>query len=77
MTLMPHTRTSSPGRNAGRKYRIEWPIKPSRVDLASGNVLEKGGRNEQYFAEGVTIFKGRIFQLTWKAGKGLFTINDV
>jgi len=41
-----------------------------RVDLASGNVLKKVDISEQYFAEGVTIFKGRVFQLTWKAGKG-------
>jgi len=41
-----------------------------RVDLASGNVLKKVDVSEQYFAEGLTIFKGRIFQLTWKAGKG-------
>jgi len=41
-----------------------------RVDLASGNVLKKVDLSEQYFAEGLTIFKGRIFQLTWKAGKG-------
>jgi glutamine cyclotransferase len=40
------------------------------VDLASGNVLKKVDVSEQYFAEGLTIFKGRIFQLTWKAGKG-------
>jgi glutamine cyclotransferase len=41
-----------------------------KVDLASGNVLMKVDVGQQYFAEGVTIFRGKVFQLTWKAGKG-------
>lgn len=41
-----------------------------KVDLASGNVLMKVNVGQQYFAEGMTMFRGKVFQLTWKAGKG-------
>jgi len=44
--------------------------KPFAGGPGIGNVLKKVDISEQYFAEGVTIFKGRVFQLTWKAGKG-------
>jgi glutaminyl-peptide cyclotransferase len=41
-----------------------------KVELESGNVLMKVDVAQQYFAEGATIFRGKVFQLTWKAGKG-------
>jgi glutaminyl-peptide cyclotransferase len=41
-----------------------------KMDLPSGNVLMKVNVSQQYFAEGMTIFRGKVFQLTWKAGKG-------
>jgi glutamine cyclotransferase len=41
-----------------------------KVDLASGKVLMKAEVGQQYFAEGMTIFREKVFQLTWKAGKG-------
>jgi glutamine cyclotransferase len=40
-----------------------------KVDLATGKVLSKFEVDKQYFAEGLTLFKGQIIQLTWKARK--------
>jgi glutamine cyclotransferase len=41
-----------------------------KVDLQTGRVLRKIDVPAEYFAEGMTIFQGKIFQLTWKAHKG-------
>jgi glutamine cyclotransferase len=41
-----------------------------KVDLETGRVLKKIEVPAEYFAEGMTIFQGKIFQLTWKAHKG-------
>jgi glutamine cyclotransferase len=41
-----------------------------KVDLKTGRVLKKIDVPAEYFAEGMTIFRGKIFQLTWKAHKG-------
>jgi len=37
-----------------------------RVDLETGRVALKREYEQQYFAEGITIFKGTVYQLTWK-----------
>ena len=37
-----------------------------RVDYESGNVVQKVNVPEPYFAEGITILKGKIYQLTWQ-----------
>jgi glutamine cyclotransferase len=36
-----------------------------KVDLETGKVLQKTDLSSEYFGEGVTIFDGKIFQLTW------------
>ncbi len=36
------------------------------VDLKTGRVALKREYEQQYFAEGITVFKGTVFQLTWK-----------
>lgn len=36
-----------------------------RVDLESGEVLQRLDLDRQYFGEGLTILDGRIYQLTW------------
>jgi glutamine cyclotransferase len=36
-----------------------------RVDLESGKVLQKTDLGAEYFGEGLTIFRGKIYQLTW------------
>ncbi|HEY0408608.1 MAG TPA: glutaminyl-peptide cyclotransferase [Pyrinomonadaceae bacterium] len=40
-----------------------------RVELKSGKVKKKIDVPEEYFAEGITLFEGRIFQLTWQSQK--------
>src|SRR5882724_1644323 len=37
-----------------------------RVELETGKVLQKVDVPEPYFAEGITLLKGRIYQLTWQ-----------
>jgi len=36
-----------------------------KVDLESGKVLQKVDLGREYFGEGLTIFRGKIYQLTW------------
>ena len=36
-----------------------------RVDLETGKVLQKSDLAPEYFGEGLTIFRGKIYQLTW------------
>ncbi len=42
-----------------------------KVKLETGEVLQKIDLDPKYFAEGLTIFKDKIYQLTWKEGVGL------
>jgi glutaminyl-peptide cyclotransferase len=41
-----------------------------RVELQTGKVLQKVDVPAFYFAEGLTLFGGKLYQLTWKAEKG-------
>jgi len=41
-----------------------------KVDLASGKVLQKVDLSSEYFGEGLTIFRGKVYQLTWLSEKG-------
>lgn len=41
-----------------------------KVELQTGKVLEKVNVPSEYFAEGLALFQGRLFQLTWQAHKG-------
>ncbi len=41
-----------------------------RVELKTGKVLQKVDVPGLYFAEGMTLFNGRIYQLTWQNHKG-------
>ena len=40
------------------------------VELATGNVLRRVDVPEVHFAEGMTIFGDRVYQLTWQSRKG-------
>jgi glutamine cyclotransferase len=40
------------------------------VNLATGGVVRRVALPAEYFGEGITIFGGRLYQLTWKSGKG-------
>jgi len=41
-----------------------------KVALEAGEVIEKVSLPSQYFGEGLTIFRGKIYQLTWLSKKG-------
>jgi len=41
-----------------------------KVELETGKVLKKIDIDKKYFAEGMTIFNGKIYQLTWRKNKG-------
>ena len=41
-----------------------------RVELQTGKVLQKVDVPAFYFAEGLTLYGGKLYQLTWKAEKG-------
>jgi glutamine cyclotransferase len=41
-----------------------------KVDLTTGRVLKKVDLGAEYFAEGLTILRGKIYQLTWLSGVG-------
>jgi glutamine cyclotransferase len=41
-----------------------------KVDIASGNVIQKIDLDQAYFGEGITLFGNEIFMLTWKSQKG-------
>lgn len=46
-----------------------------KVDLETGEVLQKINISSEFFAEGITILNNNIYLLTWKAGLGF--IYDV
>jgi glutamine cyclotransferase len=41
-----------------------------KVDLTTGKVLKQVEVPSQYFAEGLTVLNGKLFQLTWQTKKG-------
>jgi glutamine cyclotransferase len=41
-----------------------------KVDLISGKVIIETALREEFFGEGITFFKNRIYQLTWKSQQG-------
>jgi glutamine cyclotransferase len=48
-----------------------------RVELESGKVKKKTRVDEVYFAEGLTLFGDRLYQLTWTAKKGfIYGLKD-
>lgn len=47
-----------------------------KVDITSGKVLQKIDLGNEYFAEGMTIFDNKIFQLTWQNNVG-FVYNII
>lgn len=47
-----------------------------RVELETGRVLQEGKLADQFFGEGVTIFKDNIIQLTWQSNVGFVYNKD-
>ncbi|MDP3311986.1 glutaminyl-peptide cyclotransferase [Lutibacter sp.] len=41
-----------------------------KTELITGKVLQKKELESEYFGEGITLFNSKIFQLTWRGGKG-------
>jgi glutamine cyclotransferase len=41
-----------------------------KVELETGRVIKKVDVAAQFFAEGMTVFRGRVYQLTWQSQKG-------
>ena len=41
-----------------------------KVELATGKVLKKVDLAKEYFGEGMTIYNGKIYMLTWRSKKG-------
>ncbi len=41
-----------------------------RVELESGDVLQSVSLDHDLFGEGLSLFNGKLYQLTWKSGKG-------
>jgi glutaminyl-peptide cyclotransferase len=49
---------------------IEGQSTLRRVELQTGKVLQKVDVPRYFFAEGLTLFAGKLYQLTWKGAKG-------
>lgn len=48
-----------------------------KVALASGQIIQKVSVQPPYFGEGLTIFHGKIYQLTWLAKTGfIYDVNS-
>ena len=41
-----------------------------KVELKTGRVLKRRDVPPRYFAEGLTLFRGKLYQLTWQENKG-------
>lgn len=47
-----------------------------KIDMKSGNILSVLSIDSQHFGEGITIFNDKIYQLTWRSGKGfIYDLN--
>ncbi|MBM3772690.1 MAG: glutaminyl-peptide cyclotransferase [Acidimicrobiia bacterium] len=42
-----------------------------KVKLETGEVLERRALGQEHFGEGIALFKGTLYQLTWKSGLAL------
>ena len=40
-----------------------------KVDLKTGKIVKQINLSDEYFAEGITLYEGRIYQLTWQNQK--------
>ena len=41
-----------------------------KAQLTSGTILQRAELSPKYFGEGITVFRGKIYQLTWKSHLG-------
>ena len=47
-----------------------------KVDLETGKVLKDQRLSRQYFGEGLTLWQGKLIQLTWRSGIGFVYDRD-
>ena len=47
-----------------------------RMDLSTGTLLQRVSLASNFFGEGITIFEGKIIQLTWESQKGFIYDKD-
>ncbi|NNE98653.1 MAG: glutaminyl-peptide cyclotransferase [Pyrinomonadaceae bacterium] len=48
-----------------------------KVDLKTGKVLRRHKVDDEYFAEGITILNGKVYQLTWQSSLGfIYNLDD-
>jgi len=47
-----------------------------RVDLTTGRVLQERRLDRSHFGEGITVWKDRIIQLTWRSRRGFIYDRD-
>ncbi len=61
----------------GYKQSDDFSSSLRKVEIESGKVLQKFDLAAQYFGEGITIFNGKIYQLTWQEGTAfVYDLND-
>jgi len=49
-----------------------------KTNFETGEILKKVELADQYFAEGISILNGNIYQLTWKEGEGfIYALNTL
>lgn len=47
-----------------------------KIDIATGKILSILGIDSQLFGEGITIYKDKIYQITWRSRKGfIYDLN--
>lgn len=48
-----------------------------KVELKTGQVLQQQSLEQRYFGEGLTQFRGKLYQLTWKEHTGfIYSLDD-
>ncbi len=61
----------------GYRGRDTFSSSLRKVEIETGKVLQKFDLAAQYFGEGITIFNGKIYQITWNEGTAfVYDLND-
>ncbi|HYF31444.1 MAG TPA: glutaminyl-peptide cyclotransferase [Chitinophagaceae bacterium] len=56
--------------STGSPVEFGYPSWLGKLDLTTGKFQNKIVLDTQYFAEGLTVFNGKLYQLTWQNKKG-------
>lgn len=61
----------------GGRSRDNFHSSLRKVEVETGKVLQKIDLSGEYFGEGITVFKDKIYQITWQEGKAfVYDLND-